>query len=92
LWTFHLKKIIEDWAYQANVLWYFVDIRTKQLDYNPYKLSKFRDCLLEEVKNKLNEYINSELLKYLPINKLSITYLKSTWDRLFDLELHIELE
>jgi hypothetical protein len=92
LFRFHVKKIIEDWAYQANVQRYFVDRRSKEMGFDCYRLGSFKDIVADEITARLNAFIKLNLEGKLPVSGLNIKGIKLTWERVFDMEPDLDMK
>ena len=91
LFQFYVEKIIEDWAYQANVLQYFSNVRVKELGYDCYKLEGFKELICSEITEKMNVFLDNNFNKELQVSNISIKGVNLVWDRLFDVEFNLEL-
>lgn len=91
LFAFHLKKIVEDWAYQANVLLYFNYIRSRELEFDCYKLGGFKGTVGDEILQKLNCFLKENLSEGYPLLDVEVKSIRFPWDRVYDVEFDVEL-
>lgn len=91
LFKFHIEKIVEDWAYQANVLLYFGNVRSKELGYDCYKVGDFKETICGEIVVKLNKFLEENLLKEFPASNIVVKDVGLAWNRLYDVEFNLEL-
>lgn len=90
LFEFYVGKIIEDWAYQANVLLHLACEFRNEPGCDPYRLGDNRNQIAGEIVKRLNEYIKRNLAGYLPIRDITLKGVELKWDRVFDVEFNTE--
>lgn len=91
-YSFHLQKVIKDWAYQSNVLWHFVETRSQDSGFDCYRLGVYKDQVAGEIVESLNEFIAENLVVKLPVKNITVKGVKLAWDRVFDVEFDLFIE
>lgn len=92
LFRFHIQKIIEDWAYQANELLYIVNTISKDIGFDCYSLNEFHDRVAAIIVSRLNTFIRNNLEREISVRKIHIKDVKLVWDRVFDVEFCLDIE
>lgn len=92
LFSCHITKIIEDWAYQANVLNYFVSEMSGKVGFDCYKLNGYGRMVSDEIINRVNLFIKENLIYNMTVRDISVKNVKLTWNRVFDVEFDICIE
>lgn len=90
--SFHIQKIVKDWAYQSNVLWYIYGVLAVELGFDSYKLGEMKEKVAANIVVKLNEFIEKNLVKNLPVGNITVNSVKLAWDRVFDVEFDLNIK
>lgn len=90
LFAFHLGKLIEDWAYQANVLNDFTGVRASELGLDCYRMGALRDQAGAEIAVQLNAFIQKRVAGSLRAKGVRVKSIRFPWDRLYDIALELE--
>lgn len=89
LTAFHLRKLAEDWAYQANVLIGFYE-RAQELDVDCGNLGDARGRVGAEIVRELNAFCRGRLPAGPDGADVRIGDVGFPWDRLFDIVIRLE--
>lgn len=91
LFLFHIEKLIEDWAYQANVLNDISGAYSKEQSLDSYSLGEHREKAGLAVAERLNGFLRENLINVLPVSGLSVLGVEFPWDRVYDVKLNVAL-
>lgn len=91
LFRFYIGKLVEDWAYQANILLHFGNVRSKEMGYDCYRLGDFKETISSEIIEKLNEFMKENLLNEFPESSIAVKSVELAWNRLYDVEFDLDL-
>lgn len=90
--NFLLRKIIEDWLFEANMLYDVIGSKDKFPNVDPYHVEGCEDKVVELMLASLKKYISKELGGTFLGHKISIGNLTLPWHRIFDIDFDLKLE
>ena len=92
LYRFLIMKMIEDWAYQANVYVFLARCLSQEWGYDPDRLGEFKEKIIKRMLEELNEFICKNFIKGTSLKRIKINGVELTWNRLFDFRFDFDME
>jgi len=83
LYNLHLYKIIEDWAFQANVMKDIVTDLSVNKKIDNYKLEENIESVAERIRVEVNSFIKKELPG---LGRIELNAVRLPWGRTFDID------
>jgi hypothetical protein len=90
--NFLLRKIIEDWLYQANMRYQILERKDDFPGFNPFAVGKNEEKIVETMLTLLRQDIKSELNDNFFGRKITISNLSLPWNRIYDIDFDLSLE
>lgn len=88
---FLIRKIVEDWLFQANTLYELAEYKEEFIDFNAYDVRNCEDKVVELMEKLLRKNINEKLGGKFLGKKIEFNSLSLPWDRIFDIDFNINL-
>lgn len=90
LHQFHIKKLIEDWAYQANVLNHIAGTFAQELGFDSYSLGNYKKAVCAEIVSRLNGFLDEHLFGELLQTGVRVAGIELPWERVYDVIIRLE--
>jgi hypothetical protein len=88
---FLLRKVIEDWLFQANMLYQLMEHKDAFPGIDPYHLDTHEEKVRILMLSLLRENIKNELNDVFMERKIEVSNLTLPWSRIFDIDFDISL-
>lgn len=90
--SFLLRKIIEDWLYQANMRYQILARKDGSPSFDPFNVSENEKEIVEMMLSLLRQDIKSELGNTFLGKKIAISNLSLPWNRIYDIDFDLCLD
>lgn len=89
--SFLLRKIIEDWLYQANMRYQILD-RQNELGFNPFCVGDKAPVVIETMLSLLKQDVKAELNNRFLGRTISVKNLSLPWNRIYDIDFDLDMD
>lgn len=88
---FLVRKIIEDWLFQANTIYELLGYKGEFKGIDVYNLADYEERVIKIIESLINKHIKKEFNGKFRDKKIEFSNLNLPWDRIFDIDFDLKL-